>query len=182
MTGALKMASQAAASARQWWPADWADEVMPPGLTSPDAFIHPLPLDDRMSFMLCYEDGEAEADNEFYRLAVSPGEIVPFICCDPLGEIEVEIRPAGTYAALGEVPANATHFCIGGDPDTLAHTLKDFVDQFVANAPSRDPADGDLPARVEISMAWWSDALPHKLVVEDGKACFIAVSAAEARQ
>lgn len=170
--------------AREWWPLDWADEVMPHGRGAPDEFI----VDTGGHYWLGYAfdaEGVSDFDKRYYSKALERDEIVNFICCDELGEVEVTINPDGTYSVSGDVPERATHFCKIGDPDTLIEgSLKEFV------AAWHDMEPPSEPVTIAVAMAWWSDALPYKLTLTYGaartpstiKASFVPVSVAEARQ
>jgi hypothetical protein len=178
--------SEQEARARQWWPADWADETMPPARAEPDEFL----INANGHFWLGYAAAAADATDQekrFFSVAVAVGDIVEFLCCDDLGAVAITINPDGSYQVHGVVPPECTHFWLGGDSDTLMHTLDDFVAAHV-----RSESDGgsfQKPAEETLRLARWSDPIPFKLSIHyDGNAPdgvvgrFVAVTAAEARQ
>jgi hypothetical protein len=168
-------------SGRKWWVAELADEVMPPGLTSPDLFVVAMPDG---TFRLDYPantPGVDEDERNLFRRPLGNGDIVNFLCCDDFGLIDISIGPSGTYGVHGSAEALAvitaglpTHFWLPGDIDTLASSIEEFVNFYLENDPIKEP-------RTEtVCMARWSDELPHKFEIARRKFC--AVSQAEARQ
>jgi hypothetical protein len=173
--------SDQSTNGREWWPLEWADEVMPPSRPSPDGFI--ICADGHWYLGYAF-DATYVNDHEkrYFSQAINAGDIVKFICCDELGSIDVTINPDGTFAADGSVPERATHFWEPGNFDTLGDTLAEFVRGYLDTC---DPLDA--PATVTVAMAWWSDGIPHKLTWTfeggpHGKAVFVQVSEAEATQ
>lgn len=168
---------------RTWWPADWADEIMPPGRDAPDGFI----IDADGHYWLGYAFDAPDASHQekrYFSEGLDAGDIVEFVCCDDCGEVAVTLMPDGTYTVAGTVPERVTHFSIGGDPDTLADSIPAFVKNWI-EVDGRAP---EQPETVTVVMAWWSDHIPHKLVVSYDLPCwrprpyFEQVTAAEARQ
>lgn len=164
-------------SPREWWPAAYADEVMPPGKPRPDDFI----VEDGGRLFVGYRVDEKviERDRDIHKMPVAPGDIVAFICCDDLGAVDVIVNADGTFQVEGEIPPRATHFMSPGDVDSLASS----IEEFAANAAAyvRDTGQEVFPFRDTCRLAWWSDEIPHKLVKGE-RLTFEIVSAAEARQ
>ena len=165
---------------REWWPADWADEVMPPGRSSPDDFL----IDAEGHYFLGYRldaTDVTEHEKRYFNRGLDCGDIIEFVCCDSLGHIEVTINPDGTYKTSDSVPERATHFWVPGDTDTLADSLSSFAECYAENDDIKEPVTET------VALAWWSERLPHKLTISfernlKTKASFAAVSMAEAKQ
>jgi hypothetical protein len=162
---------------REWWPQEVCDEMMPPGLDSPDRFI----VADGAGWRFDYPaDMKHVTDGErgLFRRPLAEGDIVTFIYCDDLGSVELTIRPDRTFAWVGDIPARATHFWFAGDADSLGDSLAELVENYF----EAWGAEMDKPAVEVARMAWWSDLLPHKFTLTADGPRFVAVSAAEARQ
>jgi hypothetical protein len=169
-----------AAPEHQWWPLEWADEVMPPGRSSPDGFLIYADGNYYLGYALDAKD-VSEKEKRYFSRKIEPNEIVKFICCDRLGEINITINPDGTFITDAPAPVRANNFMIHDDPDTLAEDLETFVKNYVGLEPP------DRPTTETLACAWWSDELAHKLTLTyEGawppKANFIAVAQAEANQ
>src|SRR5947209_690274 len=95
---------------RKWWPADWADEWMPPARSTPDEFI----VDANGHSWLGYAfDAKDATDHEkrYFSRALSGGDIVQFIYCDDLGELEIALQKDGAFEIIsGAVDARANLF------------------------------------------------------------------------
>lgn len=167
---------------RKWWPMEWADEVMPPARACPDDFI--IKTSDGEYFLGYAFDAKDATDSEkrTFSRKIDCGDIVEFLCCDPLGAVDVRIMPDGTWTASDPIPERATHFWANGDSDTLADTM----DAFVAIYLECEPTSVSQERTETVSMAWWSEGLPHKFTLTysepELKASFVAASAAEAKQ
>jgi hypothetical protein len=163
---------------RKWWPQEVCDEVMPPGLDSPDQFIV---AGDTYTWRLDYPAGMPGVDDGergLFRQPLKDGDIVKFVCCDDLGSVELTIRPDRTFDVAGVVPAYATHFWFAGDVGSLGGDL----DELIAIYFETWGAGMDEPAVEFARMAWWSDGRPYKFTLTADGPRFIAVSQAEARQ
>ena len=170
---------------RQRWPMAWADEVMPPGRSAPDGFIIVQRETGKpASYVLGYlpnTAGLSAAEWQTLQLAVAPGDIVPFICCDTLGDVEITVNADGSFEAHDLIDPRATHFDTVGDVDSLAGSVAEFARQYAETWRGAEPAQ-PFPHRVEVRTSYWSEAIPFKLIaVADGVA-FEQVTAQEARQ
>jgi len=159
---------------REWWPSDYADEVMPPGRESPSAWIRG-PRGDTYELAGADDDIEgAERDDDHPRI-VRPGEVIDFVWCESLGTVEVTIFPDGAHRVHGVVPAHATHFWLAGDPESLAHDIPSFVRRY------RETEDVPEPVRETVRLAQWSAEIPHVLIVTAAEGPqFMELTAAEA--
>jgi hypothetical protein len=170
---------------REWWPSDWADEWMPPARPEPSGFL----INANGHCYLGYAfDAEGVTDHEkrYFSRALNVGDIVKFICCDDLGEIDITFDSSGTYVVHDKIPEGCNAFWIAGDNDTYAETVEAFVEGHI----TFDKEMGLLKTHTEtVRAARWSDELPHKFTVTYDAGApsamrgeFVAVSAAEARQ
>lgn len=91
---------------RGWFPTEWLDEINPPPLPSPDAFIQRVPG----GFALRLPDHDEEAESEFYRLALEPGQIVDFSCVDRYGDVFVIVHGKRAPKIDRPVPPAAEQF------------------------------------------------------------------------
>lgn len=167
-------------SKREWWPCAWADEVMPPGRAEPNDFLIDAEGHYFLGYPLDAKDVQEHEKRTFSR-SLHVNDIVPFVCSEGLGQIDVTFNPDGSFVVKGDVPERATHFSIPGDVDTLASSVREFVENYLELEPISEPHTETL------AMAWWSDDLPHKLTITYGPhlkttASFVAVSQAEAKQ
>lgn len=140
---------------RKWWPAEWVDEVVPPGRASPSDFI----IDADGHYFLGYRldaDDVTEFQKRFYNTGIDPADTIEFMWADDLGPVDVAILPDGDFGHV-DVPSEATHFWTDRDGNTLAHSLEDFVKQWIE-------AHGkpDKPQVVTVAMACWSEGIPHQ--------------------
>jgi hypothetical protein len=149
---------------RKWWPAEYADEVMPPPRDSASAW---LVRDCDGWFLAGCGDGNDESPALGRKLV--EGEAVEFLWSEDRGDVEITVYPGGRYEAHGAVPADATHFWAAFDSDTLAMSLDEFAKNW---ADMEGHAPGVLPERVDVAMHAWSDEIPYRLVIENGEAKF----------
>lgn len=178
--------------ARRWWPEEVLDEIMPPGLDSPDRFIcAAADAAGGEGWRLDYPAAVGADDGErgLFTRPLTVGDIVNFACCDDLGMARLRFwrlpPPDGAaFVALDPLPENFNWCRIAGDQDTLAENLDDlaawlsdneaYVDYFAAGA-----ADTFV---LDVEFARWSVPLPHKFEMTAAGPCFSTVSQAEARQ
>ncbi len=81
----------------EWFPADWVDEVCPPARSAPDGFIVPV----LGGFELGYPSGE---DRDMHNQPLAVGDVIEFVSCERLPDVEVTFRPDGSYD-----PVSYTH-------------------------------------------------------------------------
>lgn len=155
---------------RQWWPAEIADEVMPPGRATPQAWLSPGP------------DGVTRAKDEDdpqggVIITLSPGQVLAFVYQEKRGSADVTIMPDGTWkgpgerdrltidmfdgppperpepdASQGERIAAANAFFGGDDNDWMGDTMDEFARNFADAYRPLDPA-GQL---AEVDLYYWS--------------------------
>lgn len=107
---------------RQWLPSQWLDEVVPAPQENPDAFIRPL---GGGSFELRAPD-EPEEDG-FFVAPLVPGQVVEFSAFDDYGMMELTLNEDRTFTTAEPVPAEATHFMMYMEPDTISGSLEELV-------------------------------------------------------
>lgn len=162
----------------EWFPSDWVDEVCPPSRPAPADFIVPV----FGGFELGYASGE---DRELHNQPLKAGDVVEFVSCERLPDVEVTFRIDGTFDLHGTIPPDQNVVIVDGDIDTLQPSFDGLI------ADIREPEDPDFSARamifpdsepekrVTLEFANWSDPLPFLFEVVDGKAVFTAVPTAK---
>lgn len=170
-------------SERKWWPSELLDESMPAGRASPTNWIIGPSAGPEGGYVVAGGE-EDDGDENGGAQIVLADQIIGFAWSEGRGEIDILVKEDGTYEIipgqpdlmepdlpprLTEIPPDATHFWGPYDIDTLASSMAEFAENWARNA--RDAGD-ELPARVTVAMYHWSDEIPHRLVVEDGKARF----------
>jgi hypothetical protein len=160
----------------EWYPADWIDESCPPAKKAPAEFA----FFDGEGWQLGYSQQDNLADDaEQLNAPLAPGDVVNFITCERLGEVEITLRRDGSYDLHGAtIPRGHNSLCIDGDSDTIHESFDALieaiktepVDHFhICHLIFPDGVDAD---RFQVSFANWSDLLPHLFEVEDGKPVF----------
>jgi hypothetical protein len=162
----------------EWFPSDWVDEVCPPSKPSPAGFIVPV----FGGFELGYASGE---DRDLHNRPLKVGDVVEFVSCGRLHDVEATLRPDGTYELHGTIPPDHNVVIVDGDIDTLQPSF----DALIADIKKPgDPdfsaramifPDGELEQRVTLEFANWSDPVPYLFEFVDGKAVFSPVPAAK---
>ena len=162
---------------------------MTPARATPDDFIVVTPG----GFQLGYKVGDpgyggggsiSEGEIETYNEPLQVGDVVQFMCCDRLDDVEVTFRRDGTHVVHGEVPKEHNWCRLIGDQETMQGSFDD-----LAKAVTGQKVDGlididlfhgseETEQRISVQFARWSDRLPHKFIINDGKPAFEQVSAA----
>ncbi|WP_158669949.1 hypothetical protein [Bradyrhizobium guangdongense] len=166
----------------EWYPADFVDEACPPSKRSPTEFV----FFDGENWQLGYAPGDKsimDDDREMNRI-IKSGDVIEFMTCERLGDIEATIKRDGAMTFKGRVPSAYNVVIVDYDSDLLFENLEDLTrqlkepDQFCN--PSELIFEGDEEtAEVVCSFANWSDPLPQLFEVVDGKPTFISVPAAK---
>ena len=147
----------------KWWPEHYCDEVMPAGLASPSDWIRGR-VDNSDVWMI----GPKEIDG-WALLRISQVDIVPFVSCTYHGTFDLTFDDAGGYKISGDVPPGANTFWCNDDSETFATSLEDMI-TFLREY---DVIDVGWP--INIACGEWSKFIPHRLVVENGAARFVAI-------
>jgi hypothetical protein len=161
---------------REWFPCDWVDEFCPPSRSAPDGFIVPVPG----GFELGYTDpDESELHNEPLKI----GDVIEFISCERLPEIEATLRADGSFELHGAIPTDHNTVTVDGEVDTQHETFDELIKDI--RAPEGDWRDvrsmvfrdGETEKRVTLYFANWSDPQPFLFEIVEGRPTFGAVPA-----
>lgn len=160
---------------RLWWPDSLADEMMPDGRASPEAWLAP----DLAGVTAIYWEDDGKLID-----TLSPGETVEFLWHEKRGTVTIRVMPDGTWsldaarcprtadmfagdpapAAPAADIASANWFADPSDYETMTHTMDEFAANHAAYAGPLDPAGND----VTVEMGFWSDTVRF-VVSADGK-------------
>ena len=165
----------------EWYVADMVDEACPPSKASPEDYA----FFDGERWILGYAPDDKrvlDEDREACNRAIAAGDVVEFMTCERMGEIEATLRRDGSYTPHGEPPRGYDVVIVNGDSDLLYHSLEDLMRAITAPNEWCNPAElifeGDADTeRVTLDFAAWSDPLPHLFEVVDGKPAFRPVPA-----
>lgn len=147
---------------RQWWPARWADEIMPPGRPTPDAFIVACAGPKwRLGYAADATDVMPE-DLAFYSQPIAERDIVEFYCCDDLGEAEIAFDGKGGFRVVsGSVPAEPYNWCrVQYDQATMCVSLRELAATITEHISAEQLAEP-----LTVAFAQMSDEIPHQLVM-----------------
>jgi hypothetical protein len=146
---------------REWWPADYVDEVLPSGFAKPEQWIKEAWPG---HFVLIAAD-PAEDGRE-----INPGDIIEFASCDSLGAVEVTVKADGTYFVHGTYDQSANSFWWSEDPEVAAATtMDDLAQQFAEYLKDCDEDEG----RYSVNFDRWSDTVPYVFGIDAGKPVLI---------
>lgn len=162
---------------REWYPTDWVDEVCPPSKGTPEAFI----IIENGKYVLGYAPGDRGVDQEDRALFNQPlaiGDVINFVSCDRYDDVEATLRRDGSFDLHGALlPPEHNTIIVDGDIDTLQAgfdaliaEIKNPGDEFHVSHMIFE--DGENEKRVTLSLARWSDSLPHRFDINDGKPVF----------
>lgn len=141
---------------REWWPADWLDEISPPGRSTPDQFVIRA-----HTHWLGYAFGAEDVSEEQVRLysrRLEDGDVVPFCCFDDLGTIVVKVAKDRSFTVAGHLDPKASWFWEEGNPEASGDTLEEVVRVI-------DDVGGfeNYPVvEVTVRVGWWSPPIPHR--------------------
>ncbi|MDX3971134.1 MAG: hypothetical protein QHD01_31700 [Bradyrhizobium sp.] len=169
----------------EWYPADWVDETCPPAKAAPSEFI--VSIED--GFELGYSaPGDAVAEefarhySNLYNRPLSIGDVVEFISCERLGDVDATLRRDGTYVLHGTLPAVYNALIVDGDIDTLCDSFEELTRRIQCREwdelGTLILTDVD-ERRVTMTFANWSDPAPYLFEIVDGKPVFSLVPAAK---
>lgn len=148
-----------------WIPAEWLDEVNPTMFESPDTYIEKQ----ADVWWLRLPKGDPDRDNEFYRMAIEPGQIVQFLTMQRHGELSLILKADRSFVIDDEPPAGTTHF-YEASTGAIADSLKDLVE------PGETGAALD-PGEYEVMAYTWSDHIPMRFDIDaDGQGRFLRCS------
>lgn len=166
------------AEALEWFPADWVDEVCPPSRSAPGEFIVQV----SGGFELGYADPD---DAEMHNQPLKIGDVIQFITCDRLPDVEATLRSDGSYELHGTIPPSHNVVIVDGNIDTLQESFDALI--AALKAPADDWmhvremifVENETESRVTLEFANWSDPLPYLFEVAGGKPVFTLVPTAK---
>ena len=148
-----------------WLPAEWADEMVPGLLDSPDAYIT---QPESGVWQLRLPDNDPEYENDFFRLELQPGKVVQWLQCERYGDRTLTVAEDRSFTLSAPIPAKANCFWLPMDIDTLQSSLEELVH------------GGDLygePLETGEHLVegyWWSEqSTALRFVIEDGRGRFV---------
>ena len=160
-------------SEREWYPAGWVDEVCPPSRSAPSGFIVPV----LGGFELGYTDPQ---ERELHNQPLKVGDVVEFVACDRMQDIEATLRADGTYELHGTIPSGHNAVLVDGDIDTLQETFEKLIEAIKTDHEYLNPrelifCDGETEKRVTLQFANWSDPQSFFFEIANGQPAFTPV-------
>lgn len=167
----------------EWYPAELVDESCPPAKRSPTEFV----FFDGENWQLGYAPDDksvSDDDREVCNRIIKPGNVVEFMTCDRLGDLDATFKRDGAMTFKGTVPGNYNVVVVNYDSDLLYESLEQLAKDITGHDEFCNPSelifeDGSDSADVTCSFANWSDRLPQLFEVADGKPTFVAVPASK---
>ena len=156
----------AAKPGRRWWPAEYADEIMPGGTVSPDEWI--------VGFCgASWIIGSPQEDErkDYTCFLVLPGAEVGFSWHEPRGHDTLTIFPDGTWKLTAGEPADWTFVFDLDDYENSDDSLDALAR---SNVQMHGLREGDEPVTLEVGFAKWGHAA-FRLEVKDRKAKLVPV-------
>ncbi len=157
----------------EWYPAHLVDESCPPPKKSPEEFLF---VQDG-HWQLGYAPADTrilDEDRETCNHGVMVGEVIDFVSCERLGEIEATIRRDGTFDLHGDIPKSYNVVVANHDTDLLYQSVDDLIAAIKKPDAFFNPSEfifegSETSARVVLSFANWSDPLPYLFEIVDDK-------------
>ncbi len=169
------------AEEREWYPANWVDESCPAAKDAPEGFI----VADGEGWRLGYAADDKDVlddDRESCSAPLTLGDVVDFMCCDRLDDVEITLRRDGTHKLRHRIPPDHNWVTFYGDMDTLRDSFEEMLRELQDQNSDLYGylfSDGKDEELVTLMFARWSDRLPHQFVIDDGKPMFRQVPAAK---
>lgn len=164
----------------EWYPADIVDESCPPAKRSPSEFV----FFDGQNWQLGYapDDKSVLDDDREINRVIKPGDVIEFMTCEHLGDIDATFWRNGAMTFKDTVPGNYNVVVVNYDSDLLYENLNELARAITVPDTFCNPSElifkgGSDSAEVTCSFANWSDPLPQLFEVVDGKPSFVAVPA-----
>jgi hypothetical protein len=158
------MRQESETNVREWWPLDYCDEGMPPGMATPGAWLRAMPNGDGWTIASpYYDDEQEEAERKWTFKPLANGERVEFIFCEQLASFDAMIDPDGRFEPHGAVPPNANWFwddAEHGEESASGDTLEEFARAFVEY---HHPTE---PERVTVGCSHWSQGYTYSVKIE----------------
>lgn len=146
---------------RRWWPAEYADEIMPGGTASPDEWIVGF-----CGASWIIGSPQAEERKDYTCFLVLPGAEVGFSWHEPRGHDTLTIFPDGTWKLATGEPADWTFVFSLDDYENSDDSLDALAR---SNVQMHGLREGDEPVTLEVGFAKWGHAA-FRLEVKDREA------------
>lgn len=148
----------------RWWPSDYIDEGMLPGMATPDAWLRRMPNGDGWTIASpYYDDAKEEIEREWKFEPLANGQRVEFVFCQQLGTVDVTVNPDGTFEAHGPVNPDATWFWDDdqrGDDCPAGDNIEEFAKFYVEGMRPTEPT------RVTVGCSHWSEGKTYSVKIE----------------
>jgi len=164
----------------EWYPADWVDESRPPSKASPQEFIVQYGDECLLGYRPS-DKGVGQDDVELWNQPLKAGDVVQFVSCDRLPDVEATLRHDGSYELHGKIDPSHNVVIVDGDIDTLQGSF----DALIKDIKSpEDPefsvremifAEDETETRVTLQFANWSDPQSFLFEIVNGQPVFTPV-------
>lgn len=167
----------------EWYPANWVDESCPPSKSAPAEFIVPVTGGFELGYVRAADSSAGKFSGHYsdlYNQPLSIGDVVEFISCERLGDVDATLRRDGTYLLHGTLPGVYNALIVDGDIDTLCDSFEELTKRIQSRG---DWELGTLiltdvdERRVTMTFANWAAPAPYLFEVVDGKPVFTPVPA-----
>lgn len=154
----------------KWCPADWLDEIVPCLAKDPAELAV---KGEGGSWILIDDIANLDDEEDGCRISLEPGQIVNFCAHRHYGSFLLTVHDDRSFTIDGPIPQDATHFALREADfeqmhDTIEH-LVSYGDPESYNGFSGSPLAAD---QHQISAWFWSDEIPFRFDIEDGKPTF----------
>ncbi|MEY9098852.1 hypothetical protein ABIA24_001761 [Sinorhizobium fredii] len=157
----------------KYCPADWLDEVVPVLVADPADCVYP---GGPTGWLMLDEEANRDEDPHFCRLPVETGQVVGFCAHRNYGTFELTVHDDRTFE-IDPYPADATHFA---HEDAEWCDMYDTVTKLVERGDPQSVVGDQLePGTHQVRIWFWSDEIPFRFEVEDGKPKFVRCAGAQ---
>ncbi|RKD61529.1 hypothetical protein [Rhizobium sp. WW_1] len=153
----------------KYCPFDWLDEVVPVLADDPADIVF---AGGPTGWLMLADEHEQDEEEASCRRPLEPGQVVQFGATRVYGTFEMWIGDDGGYDFPEPYPADATHFRLADGDDLDMH---DSIDELVKAGSPEDLARNTPlePGSYGVDIWYWSDPIPFRFEVEDGKPKFV---------
>lgn len=151
----------------KYCPFDWLDEIVPVLVEDPAEIVF---VGGPTGWLMLAD--EKDDEEEYCRVPLEPGQVIEFGAHRWYGIFKMWIGGDDSFDFDDAYPSDATHFRLV-DADEL--DMHDSIEELV-KAGSPEDFNGKVPLEVgphEVSIWYWSDPIPFRFEVEDGKPNFV---------
>jgi hypothetical protein len=153
----------------KYCPFDWLDEVVPVLVEDPAKIV----FAGGPTGWLIAADKEELADDEAYcRRQIEPGQVINFGAHRFYGTFELWVAEDVSYELSAAFPDDATHFrLVDADELDMHSSLDELVK--AGNPADFSGASPLEPESYDVLVWYWSEPIPFRFEVEDGKPKFV---------